>query len=127
MSRPGAEAKTQQFDVVIGEAKFLVEVDEKDVLGPEGHRFEPPVLVVHKGDHVVLTVRNPEMHIHSLVLPDFGVDTGPLQGGSGTAKVEFDANKAGVFRFNCGIPFDEAKGECAPDHEFVVGWVVVLE
>lgn len=127
LSRPAAVAKTQQFDVVIGEAKYLVEVEGKDVLGPEGHRFEPPVLVVHKGDHVVITVKNLRKNIHSLVLPAFGVDTGPLDPRTGTAKVEFDANNAGVFKFFCGIAFDEASGACDPDHDFIVGWLVVLE
>lgn len=127
LSRPAAVAKTQQFDVVIGEAKYLVEVEGKDVLGSEGHRFEPPVLVVHKGDHVVITVKNPGDRTHSFVLAAFGVDTGALDPGTGTGRVEFDANKAGVFRFNCGIAYDEASGRCEPDHEFMVGWLVVLE
>lgn len=127
VSRPVVAPKTQRFDVVVGEAKYIVEVEGKDVLGPEGHRFEPPVLVVQKGDHVVITVKNLRKHVHSFVLPAFGVDTGPLDPRTGTKTVEFDASKAGVFIFRCGIAFDEATGHCDPDHEFMVGWLVVLE
>jgi plastocyanin domain-containing protein len=127
LSRPEANAKVQQFDVAIGEIKLLEEVEGKDVLGPEGHTIEPPVLVVHKGDHVIIRVMNLRKNTHSLVLPDFGVDTGVLAPRKGIATVEFDADKAGVFQFSCGIPYDEDIGACDPDHDFIKGWLVVLE
>lgn len=127
LSRTEPVTKVQHFDVAIGEVKLLQEVEGKDVLGPEGHTFEPPVLVVHKGDHVIIRVMNLRKNTHSLVLPEFGVDTGSLAPRTGIATVEFDAEKAGVFQFSCGIPYDEATGACDPDHDFIVGWLVVLE
>jgi heme/copper-type cytochrome/quinol oxidase subunit 2 len=126
--------KTQKFTIVLGEGKIVQEVNEEEELTGEFHRWEPPVLVVRKGDKVELTVKNPRSHAHSFVLADFGVDTGRIPGkeeqpdeAKRTVMVSFVADKAGVFQFRCGIPFDHEKDDCDADHAYMVGYLVVLE
>lgn len=126
-SAPSPVAKTQTIDVRMGEGEIIQEVGGVEELTGEFHRWEPDVIVVHKGDHVVLNVTNPRSHPHSLVLTAFGVDTGELAARTGSATVEFDANQAGTFQFACGIAFDEAAGKCDPDHARMVGYLTVLE
>lgn len=123
---------TQTFQIALGEVKIAEEVDGKDVLTGESHRWEPDVLVVNKGDKVVLEVLNPRSRIHSLVLKEFGVDTKDLQPRTGKATVEFVADKAGVFQFTCGIdpakePYKERTDACEIDHKFQVGYLLVLQ
>ena len=118
--------RVQAYAIKLGEAKFLEEVDGKDELVAEGHRWEPAILVAFKGDKVVLEVKNPRKNIHSFQIPAFEVDTGVLIPRTGTKTVEFVANKAGVFEFGCGSKFDGAKQVCDPDHDFMVGHLVVL-
>ena len=129
----GLEPATVKIVLRIGEAKAIVEVDEEEKLGPEMHRWEPPVIVVKKGDTVQLTVQNPDEHAHSLVIEAFNIDTGRIPGSheapdpaARTRTVTFVADKAGVFKFECGIPYDEKKGDCAPDHEYIVGYLIVI-
>ena len=119
--------KTQTLTLFMGEGEVIAEVDGQDVVTGEFHRWEPGVLVVHNGDKVALTVRNPRRNIHSFFLPDYNLDTGPLTGRTGEATLEFTADKAGVFRWMCNIPPDPPEGECDPDHEAMVGYLIVLD
>lgn len=119
--------KTHNLTILLGEGEVISEVDGKDVLTGEFHRWEPDVMVVKKGDTVILNVKNPRKNIHSLVLPAFGVDTGELAGRTGAKTVQFTANKAGIFAYFCGVSFDEATGKCDPDHRRMVGYLIVLE
>jgi plastocyanin domain-containing protein len=100
-----------------------------DLLLTEFYHWEPSVLVAFEGDTIVLNVSNPRGTVHSLVIPDFGVDTGPLAPKEGKATVEFVADKAGVFPFMCGIPWDPTTDpeECHPDHKYQTGSLVILE
>jgi uncharacterized cupredoxin-like copper-binding protein len=120
-------AQTQKLTVFLGEGEVISEVDGADALTGEFHRWEPGTLVVHKGDHVVLTIQNPRKNIHSFVLPAFSVDSGPLEARTGEVTLEFTADQAGVFQWICNIPPDAAEGECDPDHETMVGYLIVLE
>ncbi len=126
--QPAPDAqRTQQLSVKLGEGEVLAEVNGEDVLTGEYHRWEPNILVVHKGDNVALTVMNPRKHIHSFLLPDYNLDTGPLEPRTGEVTLEFIADKAGVFQWICNIPPDAADGECDPDHGTMVGYLIVLE
>ncbi len=119
---------TQNLSIQIGEGTMIHELENgEEGLDGEFHRWEPAVLVVNKGDKVVLTVTNPRSHAHSFVLPEFGVVTPRLEGRGGTATVEFTADKAGVFQFACGTPWNEAAGDCGLDHDYQVGYLIVLE
>lgn len=130
----GLEPATVKIVLQMGEAKAIVEVDEEEKLGPEMHRWEPPVIIVKKGDTVELTVQNPRRHAHSLVIEGYNIDTGRIPGrdeapdpAARTRTVTFVADKAGVFKFECGTPHDHEKGDCDPDHEYMVGYLIVIE
>ncbi|MEM4310868.1 MAG: cupredoxin domain-containing protein [Nitrososphaerales archaeon] len=146
----GQVQKIQKFTIIVGEGEIIQEAIEdkatgeiklvseekggEETLTGEYHRWEPNVLVVKKGDKVELTVKNPRKHAHSFVLPAFGVDTGRIPGkaeqpdeGKRTVTVTFTADKAGVFPFICGIPFDHKAGNCDPDHARITGYLIVLE
>ena len=138
---PGPQAPTtgltptvQKFRIELGEGEIIQEVEGKDQLTGEYHRWEPDTLVVKKGDTVELTVVNPRKNIHSFVLSDFNIDTGAILGrnqepdiAKRTVTVKFVADKAGVFKFLCGMAFDEAKLQCDPDHARMVGYLIVLD
>lgn len=116
------------FTLIMGEGEILGEnatTGAEEIIG-EFHRWEPAVLVVHVGDEVTLTVKNPRRNTHSFVLTDFAVDTGPLAGRTGEATVTFVADKAGVFQFKCGIEHDHDAGLCDEDHPRMVGHLIVL-
>jgi heme/copper-type cytochrome/quinol oxidase subunit 2 len=118
----------------MGEGKIIEEVNGKETITGEFHRWEPPVIVVKKGDTVELTVVNPRSHAHSFVLPAFNVDTGRIPGkleqpdeAKRTVTVRFVADKSGIFPFFCGISYNEATLDCDPDHAYMVGYLIVLE
>lgn len=129
----GRTPQTQNITLIIGEGEIIQEVNGSEELTGEYHRWEPDVIVVNKGDTVQLTVRNPRSNIHSFVLTAFAVDSGPINGrtlsppNGGEWTGSFVADEAGVFQFRCGIPFDEATGECDPDHARIVGYLIVLD
>ncbi|MEM2237802.1 MAG: cupredoxin domain-containing protein [Candidatus Caldarchaeum sp.] len=148
--RTRTEPKLQKLTILLGEGKIVQEAvkdpatgeikllpEEKggeEELTGEYHRWEPAVIIVKKGDTVELTVKNPRKHAHSFVLPAFGVDTGRIPGraeqpdeAKRTVTVRFVADKAGVFQFQCGVPFDHEKGDCDADHNYMVGYLIVLD
>ena len=128
---PAVETKpaVQNLSIVLGEGKIIGEVGEKNEITGEFHRWEPSVLVVHKGDTINLTVTNPRSKVHSFILPDFGVTTPGLEPRGGTTTVQFIADKVGTFQYACGIPFDRDNGalDCNLDHKRQVGTLIVLE
>jgi hypothetical protein len=121
-----SQARVQNFAVELGEGEIVGDVNGKEEIIGDLHRWEPAVLVAFKGDKIVLQVKNPRKHVHSFQLPAFEVDTGPLEPRTGTKTVEFVAERAGTFAFGCGAKFDEAKGICDPDHARMVGHLLVL-
>ncbi len=128
--------KTQTFDVYMWEKKAVGEGPMEELI-PESHdelisefyHWEPSVLVVFKGDKVVLNVSNPRGTIHSFGIPAFGVDTGPLAPRGGEATVEFVADRTGSFNYQCTTPFDPTTDpqECHPDHKYQTGVLLVLD
>ena len=132
----GSKPKTQIINMYIGEIKAAgteslesVLPDAGKLLVAEFHTWNPNIIVVFKGDTVQLNITNPRGGNHSLVIPDFNVDTGLIAAKGGTATVEFVAAKAGAFSFKCNIPWDptEDPRDCDPDHEFMTGTLIVLE
>lgn len=97
--------------------------------GPSVHHlFDPQLLVARRGDTVRLRVINQSFFRHSIVIPDFGVDTGPLEGGEHASQVlTFAADRPGIFVYRCGLPYDPATATCSPDHETMIGHLVVLD
>jgi heme/copper-type cytochrome/quinol oxidase subunit 2 len=117
----------QTFNLIMGEGETVAEVNGDEEIVAEFHRWEPGVMVVNKGDTVDLTVTNPRGNAHSFILPDFGVATPVLEARGGTTKDSFVADKAGVFQYACGLPYDPEAGYCDPDHQLMVGYLIVLE
>ncbi len=107
------------------------EAEEIEIVGVF-HRWEPATLVAFKGDTIRLEVTNLRGSAHSFVLAEFLVDTGSLPPLGGTETVEFTVDKAGIFQFACGMKYvdeetGELTGDCAPDHEQMVGYITVLD
>lgn len=126
---PAASApKTQTFELFMGEQITIAESEtgEDEEVG-EFHRWEPAILVVNKGDTVVIHVTNPRKNVHGFAIPDYGVNTGPLEPRGGEETVQFVADRAGVFKFACNQPWDAETGVCNIDHDFMVGYLLVLD
>ena len=125
--------KIQSLSLIIGEGELTnASAMPETTASVEYHRWEPAVLVVHKGDTVNLTVTNPRKHPHSFVMTGYGLDSGSLAPRGGTWNIQFVADKTGVYKFICGIAFDANDpanpndDNCDPDHSTIVGYLVVL-
>ncbi len=128
---PGLEAKTRAFDIILVEHIVALphedDTENEEVSFGHFHRWEPQGLMAFEGDTIILTVTNPDEHAHMFILPEFGVVTPLLEPEGGTAVVEFTVDKAGIFQFACGLPYDHEAGYCAIDHEHMIGYLIVLE
>jgi cupredoxin-like protein len=67
--------------------------------------FDPLNFTVIQGQHVTLVFDNTDDGPHELVIPAYNVTTGIVQGGQ-TVRVNFVADKAGIF------PFFQPQGVC---------------
>lgn len=97
--------------------------------GPATHHFyNPQMIVARRGDMVRVRVMNQSFFSHAIEFEGYGVRTGILPGGpKGQETVSFVADKGGVFAYRCYIPFDPRAASCSPDHETMVGYLVVLD
>jgi heme/copper-type cytochrome/quinol oxidase subunit 2 len=68
--------------------------------------FEPRNFTVTEGQHVTIVFDNTDDGPHELAIPQFGVNTGIVQGGS-TVRVNFTPNQTGTFEYY------EPAGVCA--------------
>ncbi len=94
----------------------------------DSHLFDPQMLVVRRGDTVRLRVMNQSFFRHALAITGYGVRTGELVGGpQGSELLTFTADKPGVFEYRCYLPHDPATATCAPDHDRMVGHLVVID
>ncbi len=126
--------KIQNLKLIIGEGELTnASSTPESVASVEYHRWEPAVLVVHKGDTVNLTVTNLRKHPHSFELASpYGLDSGSLAPRVGSWTMQFTAHTAGVFMFECGIDYDPKvlsdpnDDDCDPDHSTIVGYLVVI-
>jgi len=95
--------------------------------GPaESHLYNPQLLVVRRGDTVRLRMMNQSHFRHAIEIVGYGVRTGELNGGQ-SEDLAFTADKPGTFVYRCYLPYDPATGTCAPDHEEMIGHLVVIE
>ena len=97
--------------------------------GPaQSHLFDPQMLVARQGDTVRLRVRNQSFFRHGIEIVGYRVRTGELTGGArGAESLTFRADKPGIFEYRCYLPHDPATATCAPDHEQMVGHLVVID
>jgi len=95
-------------------------------VGMAAHRWYPTILVVRQGDTVDLAVGNPDKVNHEFGIPDLNVKTKKLTPGL-TEQLSFVADRAGVYVYQCMLPYDPSKGDCTPDHELMRGYLIVTE
>lgn len=84
----------------------------------ENGGWDPSRVVVREGEVLRLTLRSMDI-THSFVIPDLGVDSGPLKPGE-TVVLELQVERPGVYVFYCGI-------WCSPKHEEMRGRLIVVE
>ena len=94
--------------------------------GMAAHRWYPTMLVLREGDTVDLAVANPDRYAHRLEIAGYNLRTGRLAPGS-SERVRFIADRSGVFAYQCVLPHDPAKGDCTPDHQEMLGYLIVTE
>lgn len=107
----------------------LIITGEGPLGGPAKHHFyNPQMIVARRGDTIRLRVMNQSLFSHAIVIEGYGVRTGVLPGGpKGQEVISLVAERGGVFPYRCYIPFDPRTGSCSPDHETMVGYLIVLD
>lgn len=105
----GTQAQSvKEFLLVTGEWSWKAKPNEAPVVdrerGPvkemERYTFDPPFLVVNKGDTVVLKIHALKGAKHVIDIKDFGVNEVTINKGE-QKEIKFVANKAGTFKFLC--------------------------
>ena len=77
----------------------------------------PDKIVVKKGEKVKLVIYSEDV-VHSLIIPELNLDTGPIK--PGHIKIfEFIPDKEGSFSIYCGI-------YCGPHHSHIKGKLIVV-
>ncbi|MBI3104203.1 MAG: cupredoxin domain-containing protein [Candidatus Rokubacteria bacterium] len=118
----------KEFLLVTGEWSWKAKAGEAPVVdrnrGPvkeiERYSFDPPFLVVNKGDTVVLKIHASKGAKHELKIEDVGVDEITINKGE-EKTVKFVANKAGTFKFVCTNHTDAEKEGPMVGYLYVVG------
>lgn len=90
------------------------------------HLYDPQLLVARRGDTVQLRVLNQSHFRHGIEIVSYSVRTGELNGGASEV-LSFTADKPGIFEYRCYIPYDPATATCSPDHDKMIGHLVVIE
>jgi len=90
------------------------------------HLYDPQMLVVRRGDAVRLRVMNQSLFSHVVEIVGLNVRTKVLAGGDAD-EVTFTPDRAGIFEYRCILPFNPATGTCSPDHDRMIGHLVVLD
>jgi len=87
--------------------------DEARIIEINASKFKYSVdtITVKKGEHVKIVINNVDTK-HGMVIPDLGV--------SGIDSVEFTADEAGTYEFNCPTP-------CGSGHRNMKGTLIVEE
>lgn len=90
------------------------------------HLFDPQLLVARRGDTVRLRVMNQSHFRHAIEIVGYGIRTRELNGGESEV-ITITADKPGIFSYRCYLPYDPATATCSPDHDRIVGHLVVIE
>jgi len=105
---PAQAQSVKEFLLVTGEWSWKAKPGEAPVVdrnrGPvkeiERYSFDPPFLVVNKGDTVVLKIHALKGEKHVLEIKDFGVPETTINKGE-EKTIKFVTDKAGTFKFIC--------------------------
>ena len=74
--------------------------------------WTPAVFIVKKGDHVKITLVNTATGIHAFAIEGYPVNVQVnFAEGDNTKVVEFDADKAGIFRIFCSMHAGHVGGQ----------------
>lgn len=90
------------------------------------HLYNPQLLVARHGDTVRLRVINQTFYGHGIEVVGYDVRSGRLSGGAAET-LSFTVNQPGVFEYRCYLPYDPATATCAPDHDHMIGHLVVID
>ena len=118
----------KEFLLVTGEWSWKAKPDEAPVVDRnrgavkemERYTFDPPFLVVNKGDTVVLKIHALKGSKHVLEIKDFGIDETTINRGE-EKTIRFVANKAGTFKFVCTNHVDAEKEGPMVGYLYVMG------
>jgi len=94
--------------------------------GVAAHRWFPTMLVVRRGDTVDLAIGNPDKFNHRFELTGYNRSTPKLRPAD-TASLRFVADQTGVFQYRCSLPHNPATGDCTPDHDLMLGYLIVTD
>ena len=106
---------------------WMIITGQGGIGGPASHHlYEPQMMVVRRGATVRMRVMNQSLWSHGIEIVGMGVRTKPLAGGEAD-EVTFTPGRAGIFEYRCYIPYDPKAGACSPDHDKMIGHIVVLD
>ena len=95
------------------------ETDEIEIeITAKQFEFDPEVIEVNKGDHVILRIRSMDT-THGFTLSEYDISE-TIPAGGKEVIVEFDAAKAGEFGFYCSV-------YCGTGHSGMHGLLIVKE
>jgi len=104
--------EVRQFNLVL----HAVQVGEETM-----HHWLPAVLVVNRGDTIILKITNGDtQNPHGFALGGFNVAIQTISPGK-TEVVRFRATRPGIYYYGCDLT------GCSPDHADQTGQLVVLE
>ncbi len=90
------------------------------------HLYNPQLMVARRGDTVRLRVMNQTLFRHGIEIAGTRVRTAGLAGGASQV-LAFTPRASGVFEYRCYLPYDPATATCAPDHDKMIGHLVVID
>ncbi|HET8679253.1 MAG TPA: hypothetical protein VFM39_03980 [bacterium] len=90
------------------------------------HFYSPQMIIAHRGDTLRLRVLNQTFVSHAIQIDGYGVRTRVLRGGAEDT-INVVTDRGGVFPYHCYIPYDPATASCSPDHDTMVGYLIVLD
>ncbi len=118
---PAAPAPKVPIDI------WLLITGQGGIGGPAlSHLYDPQMIVVRRGDTVRMRVMNQSLFSHEIEIRGLNVRTKEMAGGD-SDELTFTAEKSGIFEYRCVLPYDPAAGTCAPDHDKMIGHLVVID
>ncbi|MBI3014346.1 MAG: cupredoxin domain-containing protein [Candidatus Tectomicrobia bacterium] len=126
--RTAQAQSVKEFLLVTGEWSWKAKEGEAPVVDRnrgavkeiERYTFDPPFLVVNRGDTVVLKIHALKGAKHVLEIKDFGVGETTINKGE-EKTIRFVANKAGTFKFLCTNHINAEKEGPMVGYIYVIG------
>lgn len=117
----GAPAPGAHIDI------WMLITGQGGIGGPAtSHLYDPQMMVVRRGDTVRMRVMNQSLFSHATEIVGLGVRTKALAGGEAD-ELTFTPTRTGIFEYRCVLPYNPATGTCSPDHDTMIGHLVVID